>query len=37
MNMARDTNLTPREFVLLEYLMRNAGYVVTRTMIAEKI
>ena len=30
-------DLTPREFSLLEYLMRNAGYVVTRTMISEKV
>ena len=29
--------LTPREFTLLEYLMRNVGYVVTRTMIAEHV
>lgn len=30
-------HLTPKEFQLLEYLMRNMGYVVSRTMIAEKI
>lgn len=30
-------DLTPREFALLEYLLRNAGYVVTRTMIAEHV
>jgi two-component system copper resistance phosphate regulon response regulator CusR len=30
-------DLTPREFALLEYLMRNQGYVVTRTMIAEHV
>jgi two-component system copper resistance phosphate regulon response regulator CusR len=29
--------LTPKEFQLLEYLARNAGYVVSRSMIAEKI
>jgi two-component system copper resistance phosphate regulon response regulator CusR len=29
--------LTPQEFVLLEYLCRNAGRVVTRSMILEKI
>ncbi len=29
--------LTPQEFVLLEYLCRNAGRVVTRTMILEKV
>ncbi len=30
-------NLTNREFALLEYLMRNAGRVLTRTMIAERV
>ena len=30
-------HLTPKEFQLLEYLMRNTSYVVSRTMIAEKI
>ena len=29
--------LTPKEFALLEYLMRNAGVVVTRAMIAEHV
>ncbi|MCB1621227.1 MAG: response regulator transcription factor [Thiothrix sp.] len=29
--------LQPREFKLLEYLMRNAGQVVTRTMLLEKV
>jgi len=29
--------LTPKEFQLLEYLALNAGYVVSRSMIAEKI
>jgi len=29
--------LQPREFALLEYLMRNAGRVVTKTMILEHI
>ncbi len=29
--------LTNREFALLEYLLRNAGRVVTRTMIAERV
>jgi DNA-binding response OmpR family regulator len=33
----RRIHLTPKEFQLLEYLMRNAGYVVSRTMISEKI
>ena len=30
-------DLQPREFQLLEYLMRHAGRVVTRTMIMESI
>lgn len=30
-------DLQPREFQLLEYLMRNAGRVVTRTMLLESI
>ena len=30
-------SLTHREFALLEYLMRNAGRVLTRTMIAEHV
>jgi two-component system OmpR family response regulator len=30
-------DLQPREFVLLEYLMRNAGRVVTRTMLLERV
>jgi two-component system OmpR family response regulator len=29
--------LQPREFKLLEYLMRNAGHVVTRTMLLENV
>ncbi len=29
--------LQPRELRLLEYLMRNAGRVVTRTMLLEKV
>jgi two-component system, OmpR family, response regulator len=29
--------LLPREFRLLEYLMRNAGHVVTRTMLLEHV
>lgn len=32
-----DVVLLPTEFRLLEYLMRNAGKVVTRTMILEKV
>jgi two-component system OmpR family response regulator len=30
-------NLQPREFRLLEYLMRNAGKVVTRSMLLESV
>jgi len=30
-------NLQPREFRLLEYLMRHAGHVVTRTMLLEGV
>lgn len=30
-------DIQPREFRLLEYLMRNAGQVVTRTMLLEKV
>ncbi|WP_127145678.1 response regulator transcription factor [Pelagibacterium montanilacus] len=30
-------NLQPREFRLLEYLMKNAGRVVTRTMLLENV
>ena len=30
-------DLQPREFLLLEYLMRHAGQVVTRTMLLEKV
>jgi two-component system, OmpR family, copper resistance phosphate regulon response regulator CusR len=33
----RRIQLTPKEFQLLEYLGLNAGYVVSRSMIAEKI
>jgi heavy metal response regulator len=29
--------LTPKEFAMLEYLMRNEGIVVTRTMISEHV
>ncbi len=29
--------LTPKEYALLEYLMRHPGQILTRTMIAEKI
>lgn len=30
-------DLQPREFLLLEYLMRHAGHVVTRTMLLENV
>jgi DNA-binding response OmpR family regulator len=33
----RRVDLTLKEFALLEYLMRNAGQVLTRTMIAERV
>jgi two-component system OmpR family response regulator len=33
----RPIDLLPREFRLLEYLMRNAGHIVTRTMLLEKV
>ena len=33
----RRIELQPREFRLLEYLMRHAGQVVTRTMLLEKV
>jgi DNA-binding response OmpR family regulator len=33
----RKLDLTNREYALLEYMMRNAGRVVTRTMLAEHV
>lgn len=33
----KEIDLQPREFMLLEYLMRNAGNVVTRTMLLEHV
>ncbi len=33
----REIELQPREFRLLEYLMRHSGQVVTRTMLLEKV
>jgi two-component system OmpR family response regulator len=33
----REIDLLPREFRLLEYLMRHAGHIVTRTMLLEKV
>ncbi len=37
MRASRDIPLQNREFVLLEYLMRHAGQVVTRTMLLENV
>ena len=34
---SRAVTLQPREFKLLEYLMRHAGQVVTRTMLLENV
>ena len=34
---AQKIDLQPREFRLLEFLMRHAGQVVTRTMLLEKV
>jgi two-component system OmpR family response regulator len=33
----KSIDLQPREFRLLEYLMRHAGQVVTRTMLLEQV
>ena len=33
----KDIDLQPREFRLLEYLMKHAGQVVTRTMLLESV
>lgn len=33
----KSIDLQPKEFALLEYLMRHAGQVVTRTMLLEKV
>ncbi len=33
----KDIDLTVKEYALLEYLMRNAGNIVTRTMISEHV
>ncbi len=35
--MGRPILLQPREFKLLEYLVRNAGHIVTRTMLLENV
>ena len=37
MRAGRAIELLPREFRLLEYLMRNAGHIVTRTMLLERV
>jgi DNA-binding response OmpR family regulator len=37
MRSGKVLQLTPQEFVLLEYLCRNAGRVVTRSMILDKV
>ncbi|HPO09981.1 MAG TPA: winged helix-turn-helix domain-containing protein, partial [bacterium] len=34
---SRPIDIQPREFSLLEYLMRNAGRVVSKTMIMEHV
>jgi DNA-binding response OmpR family regulator len=34
---ARKIELTPKEFALLEFLMRNVGHAVTRSMITEQV
>jgi two-component system OmpR family response regulator len=34
---SQEITLQPREFRLLEYLMRHAGQVVTRTMLLENV
>jgi two-component system OmpR family response regulator len=33
----RTIDLQPREFLILEFLMQNAGQVVTRTMLLEAV
>jgi len=33
----KQINLTQREYAVLEYLMRNAGRTVTRTMVVEHV
>jgi DNA-binding response OmpR family regulator len=37
MRSGRRINLTPREFALLEYLMRHPGRVLSRTLILERV
>ena len=33
----REIDLTPKEFALLEYMLRNPGKVLTRTLLGEKV
>jgi two-component system OmpR family response regulator len=37
MRLGKDVDLRPKEFLLLEYLVRNANRTVTRTMILEHV
>ena len=37
MRMGKEIGLTSREFSILEYMMRHAGVVVTRDMIAAHV
>ena len=37
MRAGRTIELQPQEFKLLEYLMRHAGQIVTRTMLLENV
>ncbi|MBL7187089.1 MAG: response regulator transcription factor [Phycisphaerae bacterium] len=37
LRVGKEIELQPREFALLEYLMRNAGMVVSKTMIMEHV
>jgi DNA-binding response OmpR family regulator len=37
MRLGKDIDLRPKEFLLLEYLVRNVNRTVTRTMILEHV
>jgi two-component system OmpR family response regulator len=37
MRAGREIELRPREYTLLEYLMRNAGRVISKTMILSHV
>jgi two-component system, OmpR family, response regulator len=37
MRLGKDVDLRPKEFLLLEYLVRNVNRTVTRTMILEHV